>query len=230
MQNPLRLLITLFVFSLLAACGPSPEAQATMTATAITATAASWTRTPTATSTPSATPTHTPTPTETLTPTPSHTPSLTPTFTNTPTNTPDPSRYYAPDGTFSFQAMEGWEPANFGMAYPLLIGPANNNLVFIQEESDFPMAFYAAIAQDSVMEILPNVTQISEDFLVTDEGQDYFRWEMTNTQQGMLMHQVMYFYESEGWILLITYTRANASGSEYDSIVDAAMQTVQFER
>ncbi len=74
---------------LVSACGPSPEQQATLTATAQTATAAMWTKTPTATLTftPTYTFTSTFTPTKTFTPTATFTPTitLTPTMTFTPT-------------------------------------------------------------------------------------------------------------------------------------------------
>ncbi len=69
----------LFILFIISACGPSPEEQATRTATAITATAASWTNTPTITFTPS--------PTLTLTPTITFTPTITPTSTITTTPT-----------------------------------------------------------------------------------------------------------------------------------------------
>lgn len=80
MKNGISILLVLLVLS---ACGLSPEMQASMTTTAITATAAAWTRTPTltATFTPTKTPTITTTPTYTLTA--SITPS--PTITSTPT-------------------------------------------------------------------------------------------------------------------------------------------------
>jgi hypothetical protein len=70
--------IILFVI-VLSACAPSPEQQATLVSTALTATADSWTETPTPTST--LTPTETLIPTFTLTPTET----LTPTITVTPT-------------------------------------------------------------------------------------------------------------------------------------------------
>jgi hypothetical protein len=76
-----HLFIASVIVLLLAACGPSPEEQAALTAAAITATAASWTETPTATFTPSSTSTATSTPTVTFTPTIT----LTPTETATPT-------------------------------------------------------------------------------------------------------------------------------------------------
>lgn len=70
--------ILLLVF-LATACAPSPAQQATLTATAFTATAASWTDTPV--------PTMTSLPTETLTPTITSTPTITPTLTITATPT-----------------------------------------------------------------------------------------------------------------------------------------------
>jgi hypothetical protein len=92
MKRIARVLVFLIV---LTACGPSPEAIASMTATAATATAASWTLTPT----PSLTPTETPTPTLTFTPTQT----LTPTITPTPSITPVPT-YDFPDVTVNKQA------------------------------------------------------------------------------------------------------------------------------
>ena len=219
---------------LVTACGPSVEEQAAMTAAAITATAAAWTKTPTITYTPTSTATQTPTPTETFTPTPSETPTQTPTQTSTPTNTPDPNRYYSPDGTFSFAALDGWEEVEVGLAYPVLLGPTvggfNLNLVFVQEESTFPLAFYTAIAQGSVEENFQSLTPISEEFLYTDEGKDYFRWEVTNVQLGEVVHQVFYFFESGDWKLMIIYSRHSNAGMEYDALIDETMQTVEFER
>lgn len=77
--------LLILVFILITACGPSPEAQVSMTATARTATAAVWTKT--------LPPTATFTSTYTLTPTltPTSTPTLTPTITDTPTITPTPT-------------------------------------------------------------------------------------------------------------------------------------------
>ena len=231
-----RILVLVIFISLLTACGPSAEEQATLTATAQTATAASWTSTPTITNTPTqtATATLTPMPSETSTPTPTETPSQTPTNTQTPTSTPDPSRYYAPDNSFSLVAPEGWDPEEIGMAYPALVGPNVGeftvNMLFVQEESPFPMAMYAAFVQDAVVESFQDLNQISEEFLFTDEGKDYFRWEVTNIQQGKTYRQVFYFFESGDWKLVVTYTRPSNTGAENDELVEESMKTVQYKR
>lgn len=75
----MRLRTVLPVLLLITACAPSPEQQATLTATSITATAASWTET--------AVPTMTFTRTETAVPTATLTPTITPTSTITVTPT-----------------------------------------------------------------------------------------------------------------------------------------------
>jgi hypothetical protein len=67
------------------ACAPSPEQQATLVSTALTATADNWTQTPASTLT--FTPTDTTTPTFTFTPTDTLAPSITPSPTITPTPT-----------------------------------------------------------------------------------------------------------------------------------------------
>ena len=78
--------IVFLIMILLSACAPSPEQQATLVATALTATADTWTETPTSTvtftPTATSTPTFTSVPTDTLTPsiTPSPTIAATPTF------------------------------------------------------------------------------------------------------------------------------------------------------
>jgi hypothetical protein len=227
--HPILLVIPFFF---LAACGPSPEQQATMTATAMTATAAAWTPTPS--NTPSPTPTDTSTPTETPTPTNTSTPTQTPTKTATPTQTLDPNYYYAPDLTYSFIAPEDWQPQDVGLKYPALFGPTvgdfNLNLVIAQEETGFPMAFYSATIQDSFIKLFPDIVQISEEFLTTNAGKDYFRWEITYTQNSVKVHQVLYFFESGDWTLMIAYTRPADQGSEYDAVVEESMKTVRYER
>ena len=96
---------------LIGGCGPSPEAQATLTSTAQTATAAMWTNT----SSPTDTFTNTYTSTLTFTSTYTSTQTLTPTITSTSTITPSP--------TFDFPKVS----VNVPMA-ACLYGPAKSYL------------------------------------------------------------------------------------------------------
>jgi hypothetical protein len=235
-MKTIHLFLALCLFLALAACVPSPEQKATMTATALTATAAAWTPTPTATDTPTVTPTSTPTPTptptRTLTPTPTSTSTSTPTITLTPTPTPDPNRFTAKDNTFSLVPPKGWKSKDVGLAYPALFGPPTGNftpnLVFAEDSSIWPVEAYAAMVQDALKVRLQGYMQISEDYLTTDEGKNYFKWVMENTQQGKAARQTLYFFESGDAKLVITYTRLKSKGAEYDAQIDEAMKTVQF--
>ena len=104
----------------LTACGPSPEEQTALTASAATATAASWTKTPT--------PTLTFTPTLTLTPTPTSTPTITP----SPTITATPT-YSFPVATVNKQAHCRYGPSTAYLhaadLFPGDIGTVRNRYV-----------------------------------------------------------------------------------------------------
>lgn len=225
-----KIILLLGVLFLLSACGPSPEEQATMTATAMTATAAAWTPTPTATNTPTFTPSSTPT--ETPTPTLTPTSTASPTSTSSPTPTQDPDRYYPPDNTFSILVPEGWETFDLGLKYPSLMGPQVEgifqNLIFVPEESTFPMAMYAAFVQDNIEATLQDVSSISEEFLITSAGIDFFKWITESTQQGMRLRQIFYIFENGDWKLTIVYTRQAGEALEQDALIDDLIDTIKF--
>lgn len=201
-----------------------------MTSASLTDTAAAWTPTPTHTVTPTATAT----PTSTLTPTATNTATRTPTATlaSTPTATHNPDVYYSPDNSFSIGGLNGWEPRDIGLKYPALIGPTvgkfNLNLVFVVDSSIFPLAFYSAQVQDGIKASITVLNDISEDFLTTNDGKDYFRWVIDDSMKDVVYHQVVYMFESGDGKLVITYTRPVDQGQEYDKVVDEAMKSVQF--
>lgn len=222
--------LLLGVLLVLSACGASPEQQAAMTATAMTATAAAWTPT----LTPSITPTRTMSPTATITPLPSATPTATRTPTSTPYPTPtqDPDRYYPPDNSFSILSPEGWLVTDLGMKYPALLGPrvgtVTQNLVFIPDTSPFMVEMYAAFVQDSITASIENVNSIREDFLTTTQGIDYFYWIIEYTQQGVKVRQIYYIFENGDWKLTIIYTRQAGEAPTQDEVIDAAIDTIRF--
>ncbi len=227
----MKAIFLVFVLAVtITSCGPSSEQKATMTSVSLTSTAAAWTPTPTRTNTPTATAT----PTSTLTPTATNTATRTPTATlaATPTATHNPEVYYAPDNSFSISGLKGWEPRDVGLKYPALIGPAVGkftlNLVFVVDKSIFPLAFYSAQVQDGIKTTVTVLKDISEDFLTTNAGKDYFRWVIEDSIKNVVYHQVVYMYESGDGKLVITYTRPVDQGQEYDELVDEAMKTVQF--
>jgi len=121
-MKTISFLLTVAFF--LSACRASPEEQATLTATSLTATAAAWTDTPT----PTFTPTETFTPTATFTPTITLTPTITPTSTITATPT-----FSFPSVTVNKQAHCRYGPSvaylHAADLYPGDVGTARNRYV-----------------------------------------------------------------------------------------------------
>ncbi len=216
------LILCTSVFLMLTACSYSKREQPTITAAAFTVTSVSLTHPSTATST--ATSTHTPHPTGTPTP------AFTPTPVSSPTATRDPNRFYASDGTFSLLIPEGWKVADAGMAYPALISTEDAiyppNIFFYTDSSAYPVAFYAAGAQDSLAKRVSNLNNISEEFGTTPGGKDYFRWELRFTQNDVAIHSIVYFFEVGEWKLIVTYSRQDNQGIENDALVENAMGTI----
>ncbi len=217
------------VFLTLAACGPSPEQQAAMTSTAMTALAALWTATPTITPTATDTPTIIPSPTQTATPNPTMTPTITP----TPTATHDPNRYYAPDNSFSLVPPPNWQPVDLGLQYPVLMGPKIGNdtlkLVFAEEKSPYINAWDQEISYEaSIKKLLGNVTEISAKWEHPEDQESlygYYRWEIEATQNNTLVHQIIGFYPGNYLLMAITFQRPQAADGKYDALADAAMKT-----
>lgn len=119
-----------------------------------------------------------------------------------------------------------------GLKYPVYYGSAvgnfSPNLVFMEEEGMFDVFFYAAQAQDQALAAFPGLKSISEDYLTTTDGVDFFRWETTNVQQGKTLTQIFYFFGSGTWNLIVTFTRPINQGQEYDALVDEAMSTMRY--
>jgi hypothetical protein len=215
---------------IIAACAPSPEKQAAMTATSMTATAAAWT--PTSSPTKSPTNTTTPTPTYTSTPTRIPTRTLLPTYTPSVTPTLDPNRFYASDGRFSMLFPTGWTAKEAGMQYPGLFANTDEknspNIIFYTDTSPFPVEFYAAGVQDSLGKNETSITTVSEDFPTTSGGYNYFRWEFKYREGGLPIHTVMYFFENGEWKLILSYSRLADQGTENDQLVETAVDSIQF--
>jgi hypothetical protein len=207
-------------------CAPLTKPSVEISPTSIAKPEAAWTATPTIQ--------NTPTQTETVIPTATPTPSPEPTETSAPTRTPDPSLYTAPDNSFTFAPPAGWKQSAEPMDYPTLEGPKSGGftqtIMFDVEKSSYGYELYSAFYQDAVKEKVPGIKDISEDFPTTEKGSSYFRWEFQYPQNGQVFHNIVYFYGSNDWILIVTYSRLSSQGSQSDAVVDKAMKTLQFTR
>ena len=157
-----------------------------------------------------------------------------PTSTPTPNPTPDETRFTSPDGYYSFIMPEGWELTENDNGFIRISGPSGKkytpNLVASQTEDLMMLELWSAIFQDAILKNLGDAALISEDFIDTDEGKLYFRWEFQAEQQGDRYHHIFYMYGSGDWKLVIAYTRLENEGAEYDVLIDAAMRSVQYNR
>lgn len=173
--------------------------------------------------------------------------SATPTVAQPPGNTPRPSatvkpneislgddeRFASPDGTFSFPLPEGWEFISQGDGFFRFSGPGSGSnapsLVISQMQDQWPFEMWTAMFQDDIAESLNEVDRSSEDFLATEDGQTYFRWEFSAVREGNTYHHIFYMYGSGDWKLVFGYTRPEKSGVENDTAIDTAMQAVIYE-
>ncbi|OGO29180.1 MAG: hypothetical protein A2136_06605 [Chloroflexi bacterium RBG_16_54_11] len=118
------------------------------------------------------------------------------------------------------------------MEYPVLLSDVSvdnlPSIFFFTDESIFPVEFYAALVQDSMAKKVESLTTISEDFLITPGGKNYFRWEMNSSQAGKSVYSVMYFFEVGDWKLVITYARLINQGKENDALVESSIETIKF--
>lgn len=210
---------------ILAACGTSPDQQAAITATALTATAVQWTPTHTSTFTPTLTLTPTSTPLASATPPP--------TLTLTPSRTPDPDRYYPPGTSMSMVVPEGWIPfTQGGMAG--LTNPTMEvffpSILIIEDPVELDLELYTAQLQDSLTPQLAGYKLIKEDFLTTPDGLPYFRWEFQVTnEEGKDVRVVMYVLEGGSRMGILQYTRDKNSQQKLDLQVEEAINSVRFE-
>jgi hypothetical protein len=119
-----------------------------------------------------------------------------------------------------------------GLKYLALIGSQieniNQNLLFIPEVTDLPMEVYAAAVQDNIKASMSDLTSLTEEFLTTSSGIDYFRWVIERTQNNIEVRQVIYVVANGDWKLSIIYTRQAGAAPEQDAVIDVAIDTLQF--
>ncbi|NJD57938.1 MAG: hypothetical protein C3F13_09115 [Anaerolineales bacterium] len=163
----------------------------------------------------------------TPTPTPTETP--TPTATRTPAPTQDPNRYYASDGSFTMIIPDGWVLQHSGGKYDNLIDPRVEEkpiIGFATQEIDVSLSEYSSLVQAAVKKKYTDLTAISYDSLVTQNGNPYIRWVIGYPSSKE--KSTYYFFENNGMKLQINYVRGDQMGAEYDVLVQEAINTLSF--
>ena len=164
-----------------------------------------------------------------------HTHADTQTHTDAPPQ-PDPhpgsGAVHQPGWLFSFVMPEDWEIEDEGDEYSVIRGPAKAGfqptLIIAMISDPTMLELWTASAQDDTISVMKGYSQISEDFLETDAGETFFRWEFTATQNGSKYHFIFYMYDAGSWKLVISYMRLDRAGAEDDALVDAATRSVLY--
>ncbi len=76
----------------------------------------------------------------------------------------------------------------------------------------------------------PGLKEFKRDFRQARDGTRYWRWEYEVWSQKGLIHQVVYIFENGKSMPMMraVYTRSAKSGEEFDTPVEAAMETMQY--
>ena len=129
---------------------------------------------------------------------------------------------------------EGWKAMEKGVGSeePAILGPVMDGYVlhikFYRGESYYGLLHYVACAQTIYMRNDKSIKEVQEDTLLTDDGTEYIRWEITLIVNEVTYHQTHYFIGEDEEILTIVYFRRENAASEFDSQVDQSIRTVIF--
>ena len=156
----------------------------------------------------------------------------TPTQTPIPTPTPDPARVFGPDEAYSFVPPADWDIFTINDGDPAFIGPyfqdcaCGVSLRFNQQSSPLSAPLYATYIQDSLKASLPDLILVGEEVSSTASGLEYLRWEFKTTQDEIVFNKIVYFFKSGENKLILIYSRPERYASEYDVLVDRAVNTL----
>lgn len=191
-------------------CAPSPEELAGQTAIAATTVAAAWTPSPT----------------------PSQTPTLTPI--RSPTATPEPGRHYEFEGGYSIIPPDGWEIGEIpGFVFKVFFGPGVDdfaaNLLVLDEEFEGSLEEYFLGNLLSLEQLFDPLEIFDQEEFSTDLGVGGIRIAIETVQQGISVHQTLYFLEGGDRYFVATCSRTIVGFEEVDALCDASVQTFRLE-
>ena len=178
-----------------------------------------------------------PTPTATLTAIPTASPTVAPTATLTlvPTQVELGQRYTETTGGFSYIPPTGWVIVEFpGSTYKIAHGAAANNFApninFVDEAYNGSLDSYVDASVSSLTQTFPDATILGLEELTTDNGQRCLKVSIDNTQSGIKLLQVSYFFDAGAKKIVAIYSRLAESGQENDVLVDQSMKSFRVEQ
>ena len=159
-------------------------------------------------------------PTIAPTATPQPTP-IPPTATTQPTEVVlEGERYYEPEGGFSYIIPDGWEIFEIpGLKYLGLTesnpkGLFPSNVVFADERYDGSLEDYVELTLINVKQVYPNLEVMNIDKVDTDSGIRGISVIVKNEFNSVQMIQILFMFDLEGKVLVMTYTMNIDEASE----------------
>ena len=159
-------------------------------------------------------------PTIAPTATPQPTP-IPPTATTQPTEVVlEGERYYEPEGGFSYIIPDGWEIFEIpGLKYLGLTesnpkGLFPSNVVFADERYDGSLEDYVDLTLINVKQVYPNLEVMNIDKVDTDSGIRGISVIVKNEFNSVQMIQILFMFDLEGKVLVMTYTMNIDEASE----------------
>ena len=179
----------------------------------------------------------TPTPTASSTAILTASPTVAPTTTLTliPTQAELGQRYTETTGGFSYIPPTGWVIVEFpGSTFKITHGAAANNFApninFVDEAYSGSLDSYVDASVSSITQTFPDAIVLGLEELTTNNGQRCLKVSIENTQSGIKLFQVSYFFDAGAKKIVAIYSRLADSGQENDVLADQSMKTFRIEQ
>jgi hypothetical protein len=184
--------------------------------------------------TPTAIPTTMPTATELPPPTATLAPLPTATLAPLPTQADFGPRITESAGGFSYVAPTGWtvtaySGSNFKVAMGEKTGNFTPNINFVEEANSDSLSSYIDMNMSGLSQSIPGAVVISLEDFTTNDGLQGNKVVIEDTQNGVKMTQICYFFDSGTMKVTAFYTRLVDQGQENDASVDQSMATFRFQ-
>ncbi len=144
-------------------------------------------------------------------------------------------RYIESEGGFSYIPPSGWEVVEFpGLKYKIARGvPTGDfapNINFVDEAFSGSLDDYVTASLNAISQFFKDEYFISQEEFMTNEGQRSVKVIIENTQNGIELIQVFYFFDAGTKKFVVTYSRSADNGQENDILVDQSMKTFRIEK
>ena len=144
-----------------------------------------------------------------------------------------PRKHYEKSGGFSYDPPDGWQIVEFpGLKYRISHGPAENgfapNINVVDEIFDGTLEAYVQANQDNMEKIFKNISILTSEKFLTEDGSQAIRLITKNEQQGTILRQTFYFFGSSKRKYVATCSALADGGESLDSVFAKSMRAFRI--